>query len=128
MPGHDKSKIVGSNASDLDEFLCGICHDVLNKPVVTQCCRQTYCRDCVEGWLKRQTTCPNDRKSLTINGLSEVPRLVINVINKMQIKCDYSDKGCPEVITIGTKVEHVEMCMFKHNKTGGQVLYSDNSD
>ena len=112
MPGYDKSKIVGWNASDLDEFMCGICQDVLNKPVVTQCCRQSYCRDCIEEWLKGRSICPNDRQPLTMNGLSEVPRLVINFINKMRIKCDFSDNGCAELTTIGTKVNHVKICIY----------------
>ena len=119
MPGHDKSKIVGWNASDLDEFVCGICHDVLNKPVVTQCCRQSYCRDCIDEWLKGHYTCPNDRKPLTTNRLYEVPRLVINIINKMKIKCHFSDKGCPEVTTIGTKVDHYKICMYNQCKICG---------
>ena len=119
MPGHDKSKIVGWNASDLDEFVCGICQDVLNKPVVTQCCRQSYCEDCIEEWLKVHDKCPNDRKPLTIEVVSEVPRLVINIIDKMQIRCDNSDRGCPEVTTIGTKDDHYKICLYNKCKTCG---------
>ena len=119
MPGHDKSKIVGMQLDQLDEFVCGICHDVLNDPVFAQCCRQSYCRQCIEEWLEGHNICPNDRKPLTIDGVSEVPRLVINLIDKMQIRCDYSNKGCPEVTTIGTKVDHCKICMYNQCKTCG---------
>ena len=122
MPGHDKSKIVGHNPNDLDEFVCGICQDVLDKPVVTQCCRQSYCRQCIEEWLKGHQTCPNDSQPLTTNGLSEVPRLVINFIDKMKIRCDYSDKGCPEVTTIGTRMNHLKICMYNKRKTSDDAF------
>ena len=128
MSGHDKSKIVGHNPDDLDEFVCGICQDVLNKPVVTQCCRQSYCRQCIEEWLKGHNTCPNDRKPLTINRVSEAPRLVINVIDKMQIRCDNSDKGCPEVTTIGTKEYHYKTCIYNKCKTCGCDRMDDHHD
>ena len=128
MPGYDKSKIVGWNESDLDDFVCGICHDVLNKPVVTQCCRQSYCRDCIKQWLRGHYTCPNDRQLLTINGVSEVPRLVINIINKMRIRCDFSDKGCREVTTIATKMDHVKMCIYDKCKICGSSPKGFNHD
>ena len=126
MPGYKKSKIVGWKRRDLKEFVCAICKGVLNKPVFTQCCRQSYCGDCIEEWLKGHDTCPNDKQPLTIDGVSEVPRLVINVINNMRIKCDYSNDGCDEVITIGTKVEHVQMCKFKDMKSR-KVFNSENT-
>ena len=128
MPGHDKSKIVGWNQRDLYEFECDLCRNVLKKPVVIPCCRQTYCRDCIDEWLKERGTCPIDRKPLSIDGLSKAPRLVTNLINKMQIKCDYSDKGCPAVTTIKDKRDHNKICTYKDKKTCAQVLYSDNTN
>ena len=128
MPGHDKTRIVGLEQNQLEEFVCGICQDVLNKPVVTQCCRQSYCRDCIEEWLRGHYTCPNDRQPLTIDGVSEVPRFVINLIDKLKITCDNSDKGCPEVITIGTKKYHLKMCMYNQCKTCGCDRMGDEHD
>ena len=128
MPGHDKSKIVVRNPDDLDEFICGICQAVLNKPVVTQCCRQSYCKDCIEEWLRGHDTCPNDRQTLTIDGVYEASRLVINLIDKLQIKCDFSDKGCPEVTTIGTKVDHYKTCTFNKCATCGRLGMGNDDD
>ena len=128
MSGHDKSKIVGWNQIHLDEFVCGICNDVLNKPVVTQCCRQSYCRYCIDEWLRGHYTCPNDRMPLTINGVSEAPRLVINVIDKMQIKCNNSDKGCSKLTTIGTKMDHLKICLYNKCKTCGCYGMGDEHD
>ena len=112
MAGHDKTRIVGWKDSDLDEFTCGICQDVLNKPVVTQCCRQSYCRNCIEEWLSDNDTCPNDRQELSVDELIEVPRLVVNVINNMQIRCEMSEKGCSAVISIGQLEQHRNECRF----------------
>ena len=113
MPGHDKSLIVGFDQDHLEEFICGICQDVLNKPVVTQCCRQSYCRQSITEWLTDQNTCPNDRSSLTPEGLGEVPRLVLNLMNKMMFKCQSIEKGCDALYNIEKYQEHWDTCKYR---------------
>ena len=66
MPGHDKSRIVGLEQDQLEEFVCGIFQDVLNDPVFSQCCRQSFCRQCFDKWLKDQNNCPYDSIVLMI--------------------------------------------------------------
>src|SRR5690349_20473752 len=109
MPGIDKNRIVGHDSQQLDEFSCGICLDVLNRPMVTDCCRQMYCKDCIEVWLSRPNQpkiCPNDRKALTAQQLREAPRVVINIIDGMKVKCESSLLGCQSIHTIGEDSDH----------------------
>ena len=55
---------VNSSDKELDEFTCGIFHQIYNKPVVTDCCQHIYCFDCINRWLNEKNTCPNDTKRL----------------------------------------------------------------
>ena len=100
MAGNDKLRVVGLDQDQLEEFVCGICQDVLNDPVFTNCCRQSYCRQCIVEWLRNHSTYPNDRSAITRNDLGEVPRFIGNLINKMKIKCKLYDKGCEVVVNI----------------------------
>ena len=113
MSGYERSAVIGMNDKDLDEFTCAICHEIFNTPVVTQCCRQTYCKACIEEWLTTQNTCPNDRKRLRRNELTAVPRFVINLLNNMQTKCQFYEKGCEVVTTIGQLFEHLKECLYR---------------
>ena len=123
MPGHDKSRVVQLDEVELDEFLCGICQDILNSPLTTNCCRQSFCKDCIEQWLQQQNTCPNDRKPLTRSGLTEAPRLVHNLINDLKIRCEFD--GCDEIFKIGTIKQHLDMCQFNKCSTCYHVLGKD---
>ena len=114
MPGHDKSRIVGLDQDQLEHFVCGICEDVLNDPIVTQCCRQSYCRQCIDEWLKDGMTCPNDSSAIAMGELREVPSFVVNFINKLRIKCKSYKKGCDVVVNIEDYVEHCENCIYSY--------------
>ena len=86
MPGYEKSRFANLNSSEEEELKCGICLRILNDPMVTQYCRQTYCEGCIKQWLTGNYTCPNDRKCLSLSQLSPAPRLVINMLNKLRFK------------------------------------------
>ena len=117
MPGFDKNRIVNFDEKQLQEFVCGICQDVLNNPMATKCCRQSFCKDCIDEWLLRHNTCPTDRKPMNSSDLVDVPRLVLNLIDGMQIKCQYS--RCSIVETIGKIDEHQKNCEFGYCKVCG---------
>lgn len=115
MTGYDKSRIVDVSSNELDEFTCGICYGIFNEPVVTQCCRQTYCKVCINEWLTSNPTCPNDRKTLKTDDLSPLPRFVINLLINMKIKCDYDGNGCKTIVKIGELGEHIKTCQHGPN-------------
>ncbi|XP_054160847.1 uncharacterized protein LOC128958912 [Oppia nitens] len=66
-----------------DDLLCGICLAIAGDPVVTPCCRQLYCRRCLNQWLRtgcRRDTCPLDNKKLTVLQLMVPPLLITNLL------------------------------------------------
>jgi hypothetical protein len=112
MPGYDKSRFVDIHNDDLDEFKCGICLGIFADPVVSPCCRLTYCKDCIGEWLTQHQTCPNDRQSLTRDALSPPPRVVVNLLNKLKIKCDFEIPGCETVTQLSDLGQHKESCDY----------------
>jgi len=80
MPGYELSRFVELSSSDSEEYICSICRDILRNPVVTNCCLQTFCEQCINEWLETNNTCPYDRKELNRNQLSASPRFLILLI------------------------------------------------
>ena len=108
-----RERIVGKTENELDEFTCGVCHDIFRQPMVTNCCQQTYCRTCIEEWLRRCNTCPNCRQGLTMADMTSAPRLVANLLNEMPVQCEYYANGCPEVRPFCQLLSHLKSCQHK---------------
>ena len=118
MPGYDRNRFdpyYHNCRVDLDQFTCGICHGIFIRPVVTDCCRQTYCSDCINEWLVNRNTCPNDRNYLTRNRLREMPRAFINLLQNLVIKCNYVLEGCEEKVKLSELDRHIKDCPYKPN-------------
>jgi E3 ubiquitin-protein ligase NRDP1 len=116
MPGYDRLRFVDVSNHDLEEFTCGICIEIIYKSLVTPCCRQTYCSDCISEWLTGNNTCPNDRKRLKFNDLSPPPRALINLLNNMKIRCDFQINGCEKIIQLNSLSTHIANCDFDPKK------------
>ncbi len=74
MSGYELSRFVDLSQSDAEEYTCSICKDIFRNPVVTNCCLQTFCEQCINDWLEKNNTCPYDRKELNKNQLSRPSR------------------------------------------------------
>ncbi|CAG2168504.1 unnamed protein product [Oppiella nova] len=116
MSGFDKTRVVGVSDEELDEYTCGICLQVFVNPVVTQCCQQSYCSECINGWLSDNNTCPNDRKSLSREGVGPAPRVLVNLLNKMKVKCDFYLKGCESVVKMCELLQHLDYCDYSERQ------------
>jgi hypothetical protein len=93
MRGHDEAMFVDPDAVD-EDFLCGICTDVLRQPVS---CKKghTFCTDCIHEWLDgNNKTCPMDRQKLKKGDLGQ-SRIVENLINKLQVYCTNCESSAP---------------------------------
>ena len=125
MPGIEKSRVVGKEEDELDEFICGICQHIFDEPVVTQCCRQSYCKVCINQWLENHNTCPNDRENLTVGQLLPASRMVINLLSKLKIKCENYGTDCQTVLTIEEMVNHMKTCNTCDSCKTSKKLLSD---
>ncbi|CAG2174185.1 unnamed protein product [Oppiella nova] len=112
--GQSLKRVIGVCDEELDEYTCGICLEVFVDPVVTQCCRQTYCSECINGWLSDHNTCPNDGKPLSV---SPAPRVLVNLLNKMHVKCHFNDGGCESVVKMCELAQHMNESKPDYDKS-----------
>lgn len=113
--GFDRSRFHFDQYEDLDEYVCGICHGILKNPLVTDCCGQTYCSNCINQWLIQSGSCPNDRRSLKKGGLRAPPIAFKNLLSNLKIKCDFELDGCKALVKLTELDSHRKCCPFRPN-------------
>lgn len=99
-----------------DEFICTICHDVLENPLVTPSCEHIFCEECIKDWLtkgptKAEPSCPNDRTPASVDSLKPPLRSFRNLLFGLNIKCEF--KGCGLYVKLQNLYDHEDACM--HN-------------
>ena len=92
-----------------DHLECEICLDVLNDPVMTTCCGQSYCKGCVSKLCNK--VCPHCREDIE----TFPDKRSVRFINELQIQCPYHIvenkckwKGAPSEL-----LNHLKVCETK---------------
>ena len=115
--GYDRDRFIDLEEWEAEEYVCGICRDIVKSPVVLFCCYQTYCQDCINQWLTHNPSCPNDRRRLSRNNMAPAPKLVLNLLKRLKIKCDYSADGCQNVCPLAKLRAHLRNeCAFNPDR------------
>ncbi|CAG2107840.1 unnamed protein product [Medioppia subpectinata] len=119
---YECNRFVDINQLDKQELSCGICLNIFREPM-------TFCRDCITDWLNTgQNICLCDRTVLMENDLLEPPRgslsghnwalagiaIIVfeNMLGRLNIRCDYADNGCPEVMSLNGLAQHADRCPY----------------
>ena len=93
-------------------FFCPICQEVLKDPV--QCHNEHYfCKACITQHLKNSKTCPVCMEKVTEETLTEPPRIVMGYLDGLIINCDHSERGCTELIELGSLETHIRVCKYR---------------
>ena len=74
-----------------EKFKCMICKEILSEPHLTECCRQHYCKPCLEKWLQRNLTCPQCRMRNPKHILNKV---CVREIKELEVYCKNHQGGC----------------------------------
>ena len=94
-------------------FHCLICYNVLKDPVMCRRNQHYFCRYCITEHLRRNShTCPTCADELTVETLTNVPRIVTDYLHERKIRCDYEDRGCREYVQLQNLNRHVAECGF----------------
>ena len=102
-------------------FHCLICFNVLKDPVVCRRNQHYFCRGCITEHLRRNShTCPTCIDELTVETLTDAPRIVTDYLNERKIRCDYEDRGCRELVQLQNLNRHVAECGFSPVVCGNQ--------
>ena len=102
-------------------FHCLICYNVLKNPVMCRRNQHYFCRGCITEHLRRNShTCPTCADELTVETLTNVPRIVTDYLNGRKIRCDYEDRGCRELVQLQNLNRHLAECGFSPVVCGNQ--------
>lgn len=94
-------------------FDCNIVFILLTEPLQVISCEHAFCTGCIQEWLSRQPTCPVDRQPITTANLRSVPRILRNLLSRLNISCDNQIYGCTQVLKLDALQSHLEEC--EHN-------------
>ena len=93
-------------------FKCSICLNVLNNPKSCRNNQHYFCSGCIDEHLKNSRTCPQCMEELTPETLIQPPRVLLNCILELRIKCLHSQRGCPKYVQLGRLQNHADECGF----------------
>jgi hypothetical protein len=104
------------NEESIHERLkCTICCRPFVNPVSTKCKdrKHTFCRQCIEEWIKRDPSCPMCRQQLNNEDLTPFnDGFLIDMLNELKIRC----KLCQQSeIERGNFTDHISKACFKVN-------------
>lgn len=83
--GFDFTRFIGEVD---EEFNCSICEMVLEDPMQLPC-DHLFCKECINGWLAVNKSCPVDRASLQLVDLKPAARFFCNLLDKFDMKCAF---------------------------------------
>ena len=91
---------------------CSICLKVLKDPV--QCPNEHYfCRSCIcKSLCENSEACPMCNHYLTEENLTKPPRILMDFLQSLQIRCDHENRGCKEFIKLEFLDRHVNSCDY----------------
>ena len=91
---------------------CSVCLKVLKDPV--QCPNEHYfCRSCIQKSLRKNSeACPMCQHHLTEETLTKPPRILMDFLQSLEIRCDHENRGCRELIKLEFLDQHVNSCGY----------------
>lgn len=93
--------------SNIDEFICTVCTDVVKNPVYFQCAHML----CLECYLQLQNkSCPSC--STNITEYSSPPFIIKNLYNKLTLRCNNFKKGCEFTDSLSDIENHERDCQY----------------
>lgn len=91
-----------------EELVCSVCKEVLDTPL--QCpCEHHFCRDCITEWIYNTgnlSSCPLCKTPVSVETLSKVPRLVLNLLCSLLVSCS----SCKTHVRLDCLDKHEESC------------------
>ena len=110
LEGYGVTRFVGEVKPDL---LCIFCDEVPKDPRLCKNKDHIFCLAHISRHLHQNSqTCPYCRDPLTLETLRRPTGFLKNYLDGLKIKCDYHDRGCPDVVRLENLARHVVQCEF----------------
>ena len=110
--GISHERIFNSNENEktLQRLVCGICLNLLWKPVSCSNCQSLFCNLCITKWLNEDNrTCPNRCIFVKMN----TPPVVNQYLSDLEVKCKNESKGCKSIVGYDQLEKHEKECEFR---------------
>lgn len=113
-------------------LLCPICRLPLLNPIATSC-GHTFCEECILSSLEISNKCPYDRNIIKKEEFKKVDRLILNILNELEIFCPNKINGCPYVCQRQYLYQHYYECEYEfvkcpHKDCNKQIIKKDLND
>ncbi len=109
IQGYDEERFVTTLNRN---FICLICFNVLKDPVLCPRNQHCFCRGCITKHLENAKRCPTCADELTVETLIEAPRMIKDILNELNIRCVYNERGCHEILQLQHLDRHEATCGF----------------
>ena len=84
----------------------------MKDPVLCPRNQHCFCSGCITKHLKNAKRCPTCADELTVETLIEAPRMIKDILNELNIRCVYNERGCHEIIQLQHLERHEATCGF----------------
>jgi len=98
-----------SDEKSIAEFVCKICCQLSENPVVTSC-SHVFCSSCLDEWFQRKRTCPCCNATLQSGQVSDLKTgnpLAWRILGRVQMRCPLHVQGCKWVGDYGEVQAHL---------------------
>ena len=110
IQGYDQERFVTKVNQN---FLCLICSNVPKDPVLCPRNQHCFCRGCITKHLENSQKCPTCNDELTEKTLTELPKMVKDIINELNIHCVYQNRDCQEILQLQDLDSHEATCRYR---------------
>ncbi|RKP10494.1 WD40-repeat-containing domain protein [Thamnocephalis sphaerospora] len=92
-------------------FLCPVCQDVYQDPLITRSCNHSFCSTCIFQSIEVEALCPLCRSHIRNDDLH--PNLVLsNLVGELQVYCTNRAHGCLTTVRLDDLPTHMAQCAF----------------
>ncbi|XP_028416168.1 kelch domain-containing protein 8B-like [Dendronephthya gigantea] len=110
LQGYDVDRFQGEISEDL---LCSICQEVPKDPRLCQHKDHIFCFAHISQHLVQNSqTCPVCRDPLTQETLRRPTGFLKNYWERLRLKCDHHERGCPDYVRLEHLPRHAEECGY----------------
>ncbi len=108
--GYIFGRVIGLNK---DYFKCNLCLRLIKDIMEVSNCEHLFCKECITEWLKENPICPIDHKRINQRYLRKPPRVVIGLLDELQVKCEFESFGCPIICRLPQLEAHQQSCEYR---------------
>eukprot|EP00002_Diphylleia_rotans_P007773 TRINITY_DN17439_c0_g1_i1.p1 TRINITY_DN17439_c0_g1~~TRINITY_DN17439_c0_g1_i1.p1 ORF type:complete len:347 (-),score=38.84 TRINITY_DN17439_c0_g1_i1:322-1362(-) len=97
-----------------EEFLCIVCQEVMQNPVEARCCRQLYCKECLDSRMARNPLCVSCERGLQTGEYADAHPVLESLLGRKVVRCKNEAAGCPIYCQLKDMSNHEsKQCLYR---------------